>query len=186
MTQARSVHAASATKAQEIAVEARENYHHYGVLFLDEVSASHPLSSSFIVFAETPKSDPVTWLEEIVSRQENPEFNEKLQHRGIVRLASLPAKLIDGRPRARALSWNWYHFWNPSQAEHWRGVQELCDCQMKLGDFSFFRDAGDVFQGAEAHNCGFMAALAAIADNEDGYLVRLLLQQNEHEHDNDL
>lgn len=45
---------------------------------------------------------------------------------------------------------------------------------------------GDVFQGAEAHNCGFMAALAAIADHEDGYLVRLLLQQNEHEHDNDL
>jgi len=110
--QARSIHPASATRAREIAVEARENYHHYGVLFLDE---------------------------------ENPEFNEKLQRRGIVRLASLPAKLIDGRPRAR-----------------------------------------DVFQGAEAHNCGFMAALAAIADHEDGYLVRLLLQQNEHEHNDDL
>ena len=32
----------------------------------------------------------------------------------------------------------------------------------------------------------FMAALAAIADHEDGYLVRLLLQQNEHEHNDDL
>ena len=41
---------------------------------------------------------------------------------------------------------------------------------------------GDVFQGAEAHNCGFMAALAAIADHEDGYLVRLLLQHS-IEHD---
>jgi len=41
--------------------------------------------------------------------------------------------------------------------------------------------AGDVFQGSEAHNCGFMAALAAIADHEDGYLVRLLLQHSEHD-----
>eukprot|EP00435_Cladocopium_sp_Y103_P072755 s102_g41.t1 len=114
--QARSIHPASATRAREIAVEARDNYHRHGVLFLDE---------------------------ELVP---NPEFNEKLGHRGTVRMASLPAKLIDGRPRAR-----------------------------------------DVFQGAEAHNCGFMAALAAIADHEDGYLVRLLLQQhNEQEHDDDL
>ena len=66
-------------------------------------------------------------------------------------------------------------------------VQELFDCQIKLWDFSSIRvDSGDVFQGAEAHNCGFMAALAAIADHEDGYLVRLLLQQNEHEHNDDL
>ena len=64
MTQARSIHPASATRAREIAVEARENYHHYGVLFLDEVGASHRVSSSFIVFADMfqhPKpSDPVT------------------------------------------------------------------------------------------------------------------------------
>ena len=64
MTQARSIHPASATRAREIAVEARENYHHYGVLFLDEVGASHLVSSSFIVIADMfqhPKpSDPVT------------------------------------------------------------------------------------------------------------------------------
>ncbi|CAK9023188.1 Calpain-13 [Durusdinium trenchii] len=31
----------------------------------------------------------------------------------------------------------------------------------------------------EAHNCGFMAALAAIADHQDGYLVRLLLEEED-------
>ena len=60
MTQARSVHAASATKAQEIAVEARENYHHYGVLFLDEVSAGHLLSSSHPVSSSLLKHPKVT------------------------------------------------------------------------------------------------------------------------------
>ena len=38
---------------------------------------------------------------------------------------------------------------------------------------------GDVAQGGEAHNCGFMAALAAIADHQDGYLVRLLLEEED-------
>ncbi|CAK9049959.1 unnamed protein product [Durusdinium trenchii] len=39
--------------------------------------------------------------------------------------------------------------------------------------------ASDVAQGGEAHNCGFMAALAAIADHQDGYLVRLLLEEED-------
>lgn len=117
--------------------------------------------------------------------QENPKFNESFQNRETVRLASLNGKLFNERPRA---GWGLSAKKTNRKSEKWI---KPADCfgflyqsfkiELTWRTIQHAKQTGDVFQGSEAHNCGFMAALAAIADHEDGYLVRLLLQHSEHD-----
>ena len=117
--------------------------------------------------------------------QENPKFNESFQNRETVRLASLNGKLFNERPRA---GWGLSAKNTNRKSEKWI---KPADCfgflyqsfkiELTWRTIQHAKQTGDVFQGSEAHNCGFMAALAAIADHEDGYLVRLLLQHSEHD-----
>eukprot|EP00438_Fugacium_kawagutii_P025088 Skav212960 [mRNA] locus=scaffold3901:64632:66506:- [translate_table: standard] len=108
-------------------------------------------------------SAPQYSLQQTLEKAAQMERQQKHQARSIHQASAAKAKMVAAEARDNF---------------HRHGLLVL---DQELG--TAFRD---VFQGAEAHNCGFMAALAAIADHEDGYLVRnLLLQLHKDQGHND-